>query len=61
MKTNSSPSHSDSPRPDSSEPPADIRKRAERLHEKVSDLSKTLDHIEQTLSKAAGDSKDSRD
>ena len=39
----------------------DIRERAESLQRKVADLSKTFDHIEQTLEEAAGERENSKD
>jgi hypothetical protein len=38
----------------------DVRERAQRLQEKVGELSKTFDHIEETLADASDESKDSR-
>jgi hypothetical protein len=37
----------------------DVRERAAKLQEKVAELSKTFDHIEQTLAEAADERKDS--
>ena len=38
-------------------PTQDIRARAERLQKKVAELSKTFDHLEQTLDEAADEKK----
>ena len=55
METNSLQPHSHMSDSDSGETAADIRMRAERLQKKVAELSKTFDHIEQTLDKASGE------
>jgi hypothetical protein len=59
-EANSSQPHFHIPESDSSEGAADIRERAARLQAKVADLSKTFDHIEQTLDEAAGDRENSK-
>jgi uncharacterized coiled-coil DUF342 family protein len=61
METNSSQSNSHASPAESGETAAAVRKRTERLREKVADLSKTFDHIEKTLAEAADESKDSSD
>jgi TATA-binding protein-associated factor Taf7 len=55
IESNSSQPASPAPESDSSETTQDIRQRSERLREKVTELSKTFDHIEQTLADAADD------
>ena len=39
----------------------DVRERAANLREKVAELSKAFDHIEETLAEAADEKKDSND
>ena len=61
IDTNSSQPDFHRPESDSGEGAANIRERAARLHRKVAELSKTFDHIEQTLDEAAGESENSKD
>jgi hypothetical protein len=49
------------PDSESAETPVDIHERAIALQKKVSELSRTLDHIEQTLTEAHEERPDSRD
>jgi hypothetical protein len=58
IETDSSHSNSHASEPESGAPTEEIRERAERLQEKIGDLSKTFDHIERTLAEAAEDSEE---
>jgi hypothetical protein len=59
IETNLSQSDSQASGSESPRTTEDIRERAERLQRKVADLSKTFDHIEQTLDEAAGERENS--
>lgn len=51
---NSSTSQSESSAAPSGERPGSVQERLERLREKVSDLSETLERVEQTAAESAG-------
>jgi uncharacterized protein YjbJ (UPF0337 family) len=51
---NPSPSQSQSSAAHSGETRGSVQKRLEKLREKVSDLSETLDRVEQTAAESAG-------
>ena len=59
IEMNSSQSSSQGSESEPGAPSEEIRERAQRLREKVGDLSKTFDRIEETLADAAGDSEKS--
>jgi uncharacterized protein YukE len=61
IETNASQSNSHASGAESGRTTQDIRERAERLQRKVAELSKTFDHIEQTLNEAGGEKEISKD
>jgi prefoldin subunit 5 len=61
MATKSSQPDSHTPGSEPGRTIQDIRRRAERLQQKVAELSETFDHIEHTLDEAAGETENSKD
>jgi hypothetical protein len=61
MATKSSQPASHTPKSEPRRTNEDIRLRAERLQQKVAELSKTFDQIEHTLDEAAAERENSKD